>query len=525
MSFQTKKLGIFSYFSAGKITKMRIAITIITLFFSSIIFGQHDHGLIPCGTEAYKSDWLKQYQKNKDSYPKNVTGEIYVPLNVGIVGNDNATGLLSETTMLQSFCTLTEDFSESEIVFYLQTYRTILDSDFFEHNSVLDGAEKMLEYDTDDAINCYFMGDPAGTCGYNLPYASIVVSNSCAGPEDHTWAHELGHQFSLPHPFLGWEGGVGYQGETPHNFADPAPEIVVYNYTNFQDTLILDTLIIDTAFVEFLDGSNCDVAADGFCDTSPDYLAQRWACDSSNDSFMNQHDPNGEQFKSDGTLIMSYAFDACASRFSEEQVLAMRASIEEEDAEILTASTSSTGEIEGNGNIELFSPFDSGLDGTDIMFEWSEVEHADYYLFQILIGSNGVFYDTLVTTTNVWVKELNQALPFNWTVIPFNSSNFCNPEGAEIIEIEPVDVSSVNEDYFDNDVRLIPNLITDHPEIRIESKTIFDSYSIYVLDGQKIAESVLKTDKINLDSSLEARVYFVRLLKDRQQVTLKFVEQ
>ena len=213
---------------------MRIIFAFIILLSSGYIFGQHDHDLKPCGTEPYKSSWLNQYQKNKENYPKTLTGEIYVPLNVAIVGNNNGSGFLSETTMLQSFCTLTEDFSETDIVFYLQTYRNILDSDFFEHETVLDGAEKMFEYDTDDAINCYFMGGPAGTCGYNLPYASIAVNNSCASPQDHTWAHELGHQFSLPHPFLGWEGGVGHMGEVDHNFSDPAPEMVVYNYTNFQ---------------------------------------------------------------------------------------------------------------------------------------------------------------------------------------------------------------------------------------------------------------------------------------------------
>ena len=366
---------------------MRISLVCFFLWTSILCYSQSEHGLKPCGTEAYKSEWLKQYQKNKEDYPKTVGAEIFVPLNVAIVGHDNGSGLFSETTMLESFCTLTNDFSASEISFYLQTYRNILDSDFFEHSSVLEGAEKMFEYDTDDAINCYIVGNPAGNCGYNLPYASIALSNSCTTPDDHTWAHELGHQFSLPHPFLGWEGGVSHDGSVPHAFLDPAPETVTYNYTFFQDTLILDTLIIDTAIVELLDGSNCAIAADGFCDTQADYLAQRWACDSDNNSFSFQHDPTGEKFYSDGTLFMSYAFDACSNRFSEEQILAMRASIEEEDADILTDGTSSTGQIVGNGGIELNTPYDEGLDFKDIYFSWSEVQHADYYLFQIRVGT------------------------------------------------------------------------------------------------------------------------------------------
>ena len=489
------------------------------------MFAQHDHGLEPCGTQAYKSPWLKQYQKNKHKYPKSVGSEIFVPLNVAIVGNDNGSGLFSETTMLESFCTLTNDFSGSEITFYLQTYRNILDSEFFEHNSILEGAEKMFEYDTDDAINCYFVGNPSGTCGYNLPYASIAVSSSCAGPDDHTWAHELGHQFSLPHPFLGWEGGVGSGGEVPHDFNDPAPEMVIYDYTLFQDTLILDTLIIDTAFVEYLDGSNCDIAADGFCDTKADYIAQRWACNTSGESFMAMHDPAGEKFFSDASLFMSYAFDACANRFTDEQVLAMRASIEEEDAEILTDGTASTGQIDGNGGIELFTPFDEGLDYEDIYFSWSEVDHADYYLFQIRVGENGIFYDTLVQSQDVWVKELNPLIPFKWTVIPFNSSDFCNPERGDLLDLTPTDVTPTRTEVLDVNTRLVPNVISDQDFLLVESSTFFDSYSIFSLDGQELIKSDLSGNRIELKSTLNAGIYFVRLEYQSQHITLKFIQQ
>mgnify|MGYP000043822657 FL=1 len=85
-------------------------------------------------------------------------------------------------------------------------------------------------------------------------------------------------------------------------FSEPAPETVLYNYTLFKDSLILDTLIIDTAYVEKVDGSNCEYAADGFCDTPPDYLAYRWTCNqSTGTSFGTMLDPNGESFKSDAT--------------------------------------------------------------------------------------------------------------------------------------------------------------------------------------------------------------------------------
>ncbi len=501
---------------------MRIFPFVIIIFCAPILNGQSKDGLKPCGTHAYKSPWLKQYQKNKENYPKSVGAEIFVPLNICIVGNDNGSGLFSETTMLESFCTLANDFSSTEISFYLQTYRNILDSEFFEHSDVLVGAAKMFEYDSDDAINCYILGNPAGNCGYNLPYAGIALSSSCTTPIDHTWAHELGHQFSLPHPFIGWEGGVGFGGEIDHEYSDPAPEYVLYDYTAFQDTLILDTLIIDTAFVELADGSNCAFAADGFCDTKADYLAERWGCDSDQNSYQVQHDPNGIPFNSDGTLFMSYSFDACASRFTDEQILAMRASLEEEDGGIIQDDHISSGEIIGNGGIELYQPLDEDLDFKDLYFSWSDVEHADYYLFQVLVGT-GVFYDTLVTSTHVHVKELNSLIPWKWTVTPFNSHEFCNPTSGEILDLDPLNLSKTKDIYSNQTARLIPNVLSETKLMIVDAEISFDHYEIYSTAGMLVENNSMDNNEIFIDADLVAGLYFVRLRHNQQHITLKFI--
>ncbi len=507
---------------------MRTLLVFIFALSTISLIGQNGYELNPCGTEPYKSPWLKQYQKNKDAYPTKVEGEVYVPLNVAVVGTDEGAGRFSESRLVESLCTLTNDFDGTDIFFYLETYRTIYDSEFFEHSNVLEGAAKMFEYDSENAINSYLVGSPAGNCGYNLPYAGIALSNSCASPSDHTWTHELGHAFSLPHPFIGWEGGAGYEGEIGHNYADPAPETVLYNYTLFQDTLILDTLIIDTAFVEYLDGSNCHIAGDGFCDTKPDYLSVRWACDSNFESFNEQTDPSGEKFKSDATLFMSYAFDACASRFSEEQVLAMHASLEEEDGDIILAQTPATGEIVGNGDIQLYTPYDADLDYKDIVFNWGEVEHADYYLFQLGLGEgmSVIFFDTIVQTSKVEVAELNSALPFSWAVTPFSAVDFCDLESSEIVELELSDVSSIDDQLLADKVKLVPNLLTDDQKIRVESEGLnFSSYEVYSLAGNMIQSGDLQGQEIEFPQRLREGMYFVILKDGPVKVCLKFLQQ
>ena len=507
---------------------MRIVLSIIFGLGLLPLIGQHDHGLSPCGTAPHKSEWLKKYQKNKSAYPDKVEGEIFIPLNVAIVGTDAGTGRFSETTLLKSLCTLNSDFEGTDMHFHIEEFRSIDDTEFFEHEDILVGAEKMFEYNSETAINCYIVGNPAGNCGYNLPYAGIALSNSCTNEADHTWAHELGHAFSLPHPFLGWEGGVGYEGEVGHNFIDPAPETVLYNYTLFQDTLILDTLIIDTAYVELMDGSNCDIAADGFCDTKPDYLATRWACDSNFESFNEQTDPNGVKFKSDATLFMSYAFDSCASRFSDEQILAMRANVEEEDADIILAESPALGEVVGNGNIELYPPYDVDLDYNDVIFNWSDVENADYYLFQLGLG-NGmsvIFFDTIVESSKVNIKEINSSFSFLWAVTPFNSVDFCDLESSEILELELSDVSSVVDESLIQTVRLIPNILSDENSLRIESESLaFQKYEVYSYTGNKIQSGDLDEQEIIFEKDLQAGMYFVVLTDGQNQVSLKFLQQ
>lgn len=258
--------------------------------------------LHPCGSHPHKSDWLIEYQKNPSSYSSRSGTTLYVPLKLHVVSTDDGVGSMPIEQLYKALCTLREDYLQADIEFFLQgEVDYIKDSDFFEHESVNFGAAKMQVYNEADAINCYIVKTAAGNCGYNIPYAGVVVAINCLGSSDHTWAHEIGHNLALPHTFLGWEGGVSHDGSVAHNFDNPAPSTVTYNYTDFKDRPYPDTLIIDTAFVELVDRSNCNYAADGFCDTEPDYLALRWSCDAEGLSVVEQTDPNGDKFKSDGS--------------------------------------------------------------------------------------------------------------------------------------------------------------------------------------------------------------------------------
>ena len=384
-----------------------------------------------CGVQMGRSAWLQKYQSAPDLYRKGSDTTLYVPLTIHIVGDDNGNGYFSRGALLRALCRLNEDYEQANIHFFVEgDIRYINSSVYYNHTSVLQGAEMMFANNVANTLNCYFVNDPAGNCGYNLPYAGIAMRKSCSQPTDHTWAHEVGHALKLPHPFLGWEGGVSWDGSVSHNFNNPAPLRVTYDYTFFKDTLILDTLIIDTAYVEWVDGSNCSFAADGFCDTSPDYLAARWTCDNNGSSPTLQRDPAGVAFRSDGSYIMGYANDACQAAFTPEQRAAMRAYLLDQRANWLYNQLV-PGMLDTSEPVSIIAP----APGEPVVpnaayLAWSPIANATHYLVEI---SRLASFSAPVTTEyitdapslNIPVNLLENRTYF-WRIKPFSAYHHCS---------------------------------------------------------------------------------------------------
>ncbi|MCB9273319.1 MAG: hypothetical protein H6564_04715 [Lewinellaceae bacterium] len=413
----------------------------------------------PCGTPAGKSVWLKKYQLNPEAHNRNVDTVIYVPLSIHLVGNDAGEGFFRTTKLLDALCKLNEDYAEANIYFYMEGEpEYISNSAWYNHDTVLVGAEMMFANNVEHTVNTYFVSDPAGNCGYNLPYAGIAMSKSCSDANEDTWAHEIGHNLSLPHPFLGWEGGVSYDGSVPHNFNDPAPVWVTYNYTFFKDTLILDTLIIDTALVELVEGSNCQVAADGFCGTSPDYLSGRWICNGNSESPVEQTDPSGAKFRSDGTLIMGYADDPCQARFTSDQIAAMRANLYEEKPDYLYNQTPAP--AIGDGPITLNTPLDDEtIQFNDAFLSWEPVENAAFYVVQVSLlpnFSSAIAQEYISIEPFLLLDNLLNNRTYYWRIRPYNSHSFCTaPSGSRTFQT--ADLVHVNTIEGVSAAKLFPN--------------------------------------------------------------------
>jgi hypothetical protein len=381
--------------------------------------------LHPCGAPPGIDPWLLEYSEQPDVYAGRGDDTLWVGVQIHLLASGSGSGRFSNERLLNAFCRLQRDFGPSRIQFFFRNpWNVINNTEWHHHDDIPTGIAMMLSSRVDSALNTYFVQDPAGNCGYNLPYAGVAVSHSCAGENDHTWAHEVGHALSLPHPFIGWEGKT-------YQFNTPTPLQLTYDYTYFHDTL--DTTVpapLDTAWVEFLGGSNCMVAADRFCDTPPDYLSYRWSCDGQGNSLTLQKDPDGNTFFSDGSLFMSYAADACQQRFSPFQVEAMRANLLDEksawlspDAPLADVATPAV----------PLSPADGSLiSGVQTLLQWQAAPHATHYH---VLGSRISSFalreiDVITTDTALLTPALLPNKKYFWKVRPFNAFSTCAPYTA-----------------------------------------------------------------------------------------------
>ena len=498
------------------------------LFIAVLTRAQQPHAsdAKPCGTPPFTDPWLVDFLENRDKYALSRTSDtLYIGMQVHLTARDNGTGRLRPSKLLDAFCTLNRDFEPAGVRFYFKyDWNEIDNTDYFDHEELTDGIQMMYDNDIPDALNIYFCANPAGNAGYNIPYASIAMGNAYSGPAAHTWAHEIGHAFTLQHTFLGWEN-------TAYNYGTQTPDTVIYDYTHFHfepDTILPAPL--DTALVEYADFSNCYVSADKFCDTPPDYLAYRWDCDQNNMSIAQQKDPNGVEFKSDGTLFMSYADDACSSRFSDEQIQALRANIETVKQAWLAQSIP---DQFIDGEAELMSPVaGQNTPPSNVSFHWASVPEATQYIIQASRFSNFGIVELEEVTSDTFFQGGTFApnKTYYWRVRPFNNSYTCTDFSEKQTFFTDLTLSAATLDesgfkYYPNPIRPGIPLTVEIPETWLGQET---SIQIFDLSGKLLGTQNIqfneRLNRINLPSTLhESGMYYAVLESARGRKVLKLV--
>jgi len=450
-----------------------------------------------CGTLQTEADlvWLRNFQQHYVPGEGERGGDTYyIPMKVHILGNDAGTGYYNLSYLYTAICELNDHFLATGFVYYIYGDIDYIDeTDYYEHN-FFDGGEMMDENNVDDLLNVYFVADPAGNCGYFSPSDNgVAVAKSCAMPGGTTIAHEFGHFFSLPHTFLGWEFG------TP-----------------------------DDDDQEWVNGDNCNTAADGFCDTPPDYLPYRWNCPGPL-----QTDINGDTFYSDGTYYMSYSNDACTDKFSDEQQDAMIANLTGPRNDMLDFPIPVYVDLTSSPTPVSPADLATGTFPDYTFIEWTPVEGATQYHLQLAFSASfSAIAEDVVTSNNYYeARDLLVDKKYFWRVRPLAPLNTCETTSIAQSFTTGNLLSNIQQSELFNQIAIYPNPA-------ISGKTISINYTstngfeggLSVLD---ITGKVIATQPITIFTGndvikvaipqVSAGIYFMRFSNNTESELIEFM--
>lgn len=388
------------FINSGSRTMKNVFAPLLALFLFNQVFAQQ-----PCATEmpVEMTNWLRDYKMNNQGpyYQKNNT-ITYLPIKVHIAGTNAGGGYYKFNTLLDAFCTLNDQYRPYDWQFYIYEDINYINSDAVYNHT---GSYQTLinAQSVPNVINMFFVADPSGACGYYAGFGGpqgtsgggrqgfIAINNSCAQNLNSTIAHELGHFFSLPHTFYGWEN---------RNTTDAA-----------------------RSTDERVNGSNCGSAGDFFCDTPADFISDRWNCPYN----LTKTDFVGTPYNPDGSLYMSYANDACQDHHSVEQVDAMKSYLANRRGYMLNIPFPNYPVITDTLTTLFPATASTNIPANYANLKWASVPGATHYYLQVTRSNNinNLAVDTIVSDTSVIINNLDAGFTYRWRVRPFNNYSTC----------------------------------------------------------------------------------------------------
>jgi hypothetical protein len=422
------------YYTMQKVLFLLLTITTVTLN------AQQEASW--CGTHI-SHEWMEEfYQRDKSHLERSKRSGLdrkEIPIIYHIVGRNDGTGYYTMTDLLRLHCDMQTAFLPTNLHFWVKNVNYINNTTYYNGDNT---NQLFTNYNDLDVLNVYIVSQMSGVCGYSyVPRApstgfgfagpnrgGIMLAANCLGTGSTTYTHEAGHYFNLPHTFFGWEN------QSPPPSGQPAPSTIGSSWSTMQ--------------VEKVDRSNCLTSGDGFCDTYPDYISNRWFCNQT----PTLQDPNGVSFQPDGKNFMSYANDACTEYFSEDQYAEMNNTPSTHRSYLLNLPApdmtplAMTEAIFPN-NIQRISP------SLDLNLTWKKVDRADFYLIQVTNNNNFFFplHNEIVTDTFFTMPALQANRNYKWRVRPFSYAVMCTdftPEASFSTAVFSAEIEITNESCF-----------------------------------------------------------------------------
>lgn len=453
---------------------------------------------------------------------RNSTDSIsYVPVFVHIAGESDGTGYTPIERVIGSICKFNLDYADQNIQFYLSGYQYVPNPLVYNHgNSSGDATAQyaMSLYKVPDALNIFIgrsvtSGDQF--LAYYTSFLDIVYSfKSGVGAGDPTLTHELGHFFSLPHTFFGWEG-TNYATESVNG---KAPELVGGREVEKE--------------IRGQTGENCQIAADGFCDTPPDYSSDRAPCPQTT----SWRDPDSTLINPDESNFMSYFFDACMSTFSNDQKDAILLDFVSRGYHILPKPSPLL--VQGTPTLDW--PANGALAGnpTAVEFRWNAPDSASLYLVKIEKLVVGVPVDEivrLVSGTSLWVS-LDPNAQYRWSVQAMTRYDLCGNAVSTQATFNTADwtVGTTDLALPISGSKVYPNPLSTGDQLVIEVEAssnmeaeirIFNQLGQVVMPAQNLQLLIGKNRETFQLSNLAAGMYLLEIQTSKEKITHKLMVQ
>ncbi len=465
--------------------KFSSILVLFALIFPTYIFAQ---GHTQCGTFTTPSeiDRLKrniQASKSINVANRDVT---WVPLQWHLIARTNGTGRIKEEQIFESMCRLNLEFEPMNMQFFIhEEFNYINNDDFYNLESTGAGGFQYFLHKVPDAVNL-FVGQinvggntGGGVAGFYSPSDDVIhLDRSYVNFTDEaTVPHEVGHFFSLPHTFYGWE-------TTVYDPSQPTPTSVNWGFWNP---------------VELVDreNGNCENAGDYFCDTPADYISQGGSGCSYNG---NAVDPDGVAIDPDETNMMSYFFGCDDYLFSEDQQAAVLADFDGRPAIHSIPTVAPITDFEANLNYPIWGEYVNANNAAT--FTWEEVPNATHYVVIISpVSSLDIVHDRAIVTTNSFTTsgELTDGREnYYWGVYAYNAVSYCHNEVSKGQFSTDENSVGVKEISGVNDFVVMPNPIsnTDELTLFIDSERAVDvDFKLYSATGKNVRS--LLNNKIN----------------------------
>ena len=372
---------------------------LLCFFFISVSAQQYE-----CGVTKEVDALIKQrMMDNRQLYSRQEVDDLmnnrtitYIPVSFHSVSNSAGEGAASEKEIFAFLCGLNGLYANQDIQFFIYNqinFRTSnsIDTDAGSNAS----ANAMNNWSVSGTLNITIgrsQNNPTSSW-YSGFGDYIFLLKQMMSPQAKTEAHEIGHFFTLPHTFYGWEGTdaeADYGGQS-------VPSTIGGGWSSFSPEAVPRTGA----------QANCNAAGDGFCGTEADYYSDRTACP----YIVTVKDPFGNALNPDESNIMSYASDACVNTFSTDQQAAI--AIDVAQRSWVSNTPNGTTDLAAAAAPSPLSPVNNGLLGSvsnsTVRLEWTA--GAPWYYIEV--------YGTIIP--NVWVPDVNDVI---YRGYQYNGNNY-----------------------------------------------------------------------------------------------------